>query len=724
MLSHLLIQAGSPQPKIDYIRFKILPIILYSAQVANWTLAQYRNLDAPFTDAYRKLLSLPKKSPQAIIYLPNKYCGIGMKKLSDLAQKFKWNNLLRCQALGRGPQRCMNELLNRIPQADHPKYSPIRVIHPRHVTATNTTNDFKRGAHYTARSLLEWTKEAGIVIANRVRENYQIQQDHTDNAMTIKRYAQAAQLWPHEKKFGEDQVLRDVKFYVTDGSFTVKTSGAKDIITSEQTLRDAGQGAGGIVLMPRFPTENVMGLHIKSDKPQPGMNAYTWELLTAVVGLHLAKYMPSLVMGHSDCMSAITRLNDAMLAFHNTQSHVKAGVLISGGYEFRAAEENTRDRTMKRSEIGEPRLISWIRSHPEKDERAQNPDQKATGMFMADAVAALEHKTKRKLGDTRLPEVEVETLEFKNILNEIIPMFEWHFRLANDHNSPVFDDPIDHQHRAQLKKMTTNRDKANNVQRWSTTALEFTASVHKPNDNSYWAAARRALIVFDWMGHGRNRAKMCSNNPVQKQLEEKCRICGMIDSQQHLLLECTHAPLTDIRAEAHKKQKSIACALKKDHAKSQNLQHFITQFTNRSWNTNTVELTRLWLGTWSTSTLLDMLKQLPDTPMSMDTRAKYIKIVRKLTKPLIDAYYLMLKEVIATSPTNGAHADDLPLLDHLMPSLMRQEIEATHIQNTTICNGCPPRPGPSLNNTNTLSPFHEFIIADAALLQEQAASTF
>jgi hypothetical protein len=119
-----------------------------------------------------------------------------------------------------------------------------------------------------------------------------------------------------------------------------------------------------------------------------------------------------------------------------------------------------------------------------------------------------------------------------------------------------------------------------------------------------------------------------------------------------------------------------------------------------------------------------MLKQLPDTPMSMDTRAKDIKIVRKLTKPLIDAYYLMLKEVIATSPTNGANADDLPLLDHLMPSLMRQEIEATHIQNTTICNGCPPRPGPSLNNTNTLSPFHEFIIADAALLLEQAASTF
>ena len=221
--------------------------------------------------------------------------------------------------------------------------------------------------------------------------------------------------------FGEDQVLRDVKFYVTDGSFTVKTNGAKDIITSEQTLRDAGEGAGGAVLWPRYPTDQVLGIHIKSDKPQRGMSAYSWELLSAIVGLHVTKFMPSSVKGHSDCMSSIIRLNDAMLAFHNTQSSVTAGVLISGGYEFRAATEDTRDRTMKRSEIGDPRLISWMRSHPEKDERAQNPDEKAKGMFMADSVAALEHQTKTKLGKTRLPEIEVETLNLKNIMNEIIP---------------------------------------------------------------------------------------------------------------------------------------------------------------------------------------------------------------------------------------------------------------------------------------------------------------
>jgi hypothetical protein len=71
------------------------------------------------------------------------------------------------------------------------------------------------------------------------------------------------------------------------------------------------------------------------------MNAYTWELPTAVVGRHLANLMPSVVKGHSDCMSAIIRLNDAMLTFYDTQSSFKVDVLICGGYEFRAAKEDS-----------------------------------------------------------------------------------------------------------------------------------------------------------------------------------------------------------------------------------------------------------------------------------------------------------------------------------------------------------------------------------------------
>jgi hypothetical protein len=62
-------------------------------------------------------------------------------------------------------------------------------------------------------------------------------------------------------------------------------------------------------------------------------------------------------------------------------------------------------------------------------------------------------------------------------------------------------------------------------------------------------------------------------------------------------------------------------------------------------------------GTWTASTLIDMLRQSPTTPMKMITREIHIKVVNKLTNPLIGAYYLMLKKAIAASPTNKRQKD-------------------------------------------------------------------
>jgi hypothetical protein len=93
--------------------------------------------------------------------------------------------------------------------------------------------DLKMSSRFITRSILEWTKESGIVIASRVFEDHQTVRNCIDNTNFIKKYVRKAQLWPHKEIFGKDQVLRDVKLYVTDEYFTVKTTGAKDIITSE-----------------------------------------------------------------------------------------------------------------------------------------------------------------------------------------------------------------------------------------------------------------------------------------------------------------------------------------------------------------------------------------------------------------------------------------------------------------------------------------------------------
>jgi hypothetical protein len=101
----------------------------------------------------------------------------------------------------------------------------------------------------------------------------------------------------------------------------------------------------------------------------------------------------------------------------------------------------------------------------QRQNRAKNPDEMAKGIFTADAVAALEHETIKTLGSTRLPAVQVETLDFKNIMNEIIPMFQWNFRSAADLYLIILHDPADYQHQMRLKKMTVTRDKANNMLR-------------------------------------------------------------------------------------------------------------------------------------------------------------------------------------------------------------------------------------------------------------------
>ena len=386
--------------------------------------------------------------------------------------------------------------------------------------------------------------------------------------------------------YGEEQDLRDIKCYATDGSHKTSTGGSKDIITAEQTLRDAGVGAGGIVFMPRSKHETVHAIRIESDDDEPGMNAYTWELATQLIGLHFMKHMPPDVKGHSDCTSAIARTNLALQSFKNKLAHTTAGVLSTGAFQF--------------ADPIHPRLYSHIKAHPERyPERTAHPSELDKAIFMADSVAG---GTSKPLGKLKLP-VQVDTLKLRNIMNEIIPLHHWHFRKADDHAVPILGDLMDHQHQAQLTKMTLRRDEANQVQRWTRTALSFTHSVHPPKNKSHWAAARRALLVFDWMGHGRNRAKLSSLSPAQKAHEAKCRQCHRMDSQEHTMLECTHAPLTPIRCKAKAEQSKVAMELLKVHSRSTNMTYFIREITSQCWSPLNPDISRLWLGTWTSDTL-------------------------------------------------------------------------------------------------------------------------
>jgi len=719
-LSHLLLEAGSPQTKLEFIRNKILPIARYTAIVANWSLAQYRKLDRPLSSAYRKILALPTTMPTALLYLPAKYCGIGLARLSDQAQVQKWENFQRCLAVGGAPGQATQCLLDRVPQEPTPLNSTIRTIQ-----ATTWT----RGRRYTARSIVEWMGESNLSLAARKADtendiasrhrNVAALRDATDifrycpyspsdplvpaTRTELEDMAKQLELWPAPDWFGSQQDMPTFSSFFTDGSYSPRHAVMADILTPEAELRDQGRGAGAIVFFPThqagLPQRDPISIRILSPHSEPGMNAYTWELVTQLVALTLAKHLPPQVNGYSDCKSAISRTNRALRTKNDQLATTTAGV-------YGAATHALADMT-------HPRTFKWVKSHPETDPtRADLSVHEDLGIFMADAVAVGDH---RSLRARHLAE-EWTTLNFENILNEIIPINQWHARTTKGTKGPILDDLLRHQHDAQLKTYLLERDnnRAANSSRsanhWSATSLAFTAKVHPPTSTSSWALARRTLMVFDWLGHGRNRAKM-KTTLAEKTRERKCPHCHQPDSQGHCMLACRNPRFTEIRTEARITQSKIATALMEKNGPHQ--KHFIQQLCTASWEMNSPHVERIWLGTWRPEMLPGLIATPTTARLGATTRHQYISLARQLTAPLLKAYRAIVDinvtqrdraqgyrdyqppehdEEEAAPPTT----DDLTYHDHL-------HLAALHPQRASSTNAPLPLTSDRISNTTGYS---------------------
>jgi hypothetical protein len=237
-------------------------------------------------------------------------------------------------------------------------------------------------------------------------------------------------------------------------------------------------------------------------------------------------------------------------------------------------------------------------------------------------------------------------------MTELIPLHTWHLRRLHHLDTPVLDLPWAYQHRYQLHKYLRDRDNQAETPSnyWQTTAIEFMHAIHPLPGvyrSTYWHAARRSTRIFDWVGHGRNQAKLLiapPRSPPNLPVCPLCSHCGLIDDQAHTLLQCTLPALTPIRLQAKRLQSFAASLLRKKHNSAFD-RHIIDQILVASWATNSTHTRRIWLGMWSPLLLQDILSpSFPcELPMSTPDRYKYRKIIRKLTFPLIFAYRQMLK---------------------------------------------------------------------------------
>ena len=270
-------------------------------------------------------------------------------------------------------------------------------------------------------------------------------------------------------------------------------------------------------------------------------------------------------------------------------------------------------------------------------------------MSYADAIAG---GTPAKLGKAFINHVP-HTLILENIISELIPHQAWHLRKTTNMTTPVLDLPWTYQHQYQLHKYLVDRDEkaAAPSTFWQSTAIEFMNAVHPLPCGfraSYWHAARRSTRIFDWVGHGRNQAKCISSALRADRIGPAdtipCPHCGLPDDQAHIMLTCTHPPLTPIRQRAKRLQSYAASQLRIKHHSAFD-KYLIEQLTFASWIPHSTNTRRLWLGMWTTQLLMALLPPSTTSTSHMQTsdRYKYRKIIHKLTFPLTYAYRQMLK---------------------------------------------------------------------------------
>lgn len=653
-LQHLLVQPASPQAKILYIRNKIAPIILYSACCMDWPLAAYKELDIPFIHAYRRILSLPERTPREIYHLPTALCGIGLPCMADMAQIRKWNVIQRCQAVGGDTEHSINDMFARIPDG-------LTQFDEYNHSAQLSREKWPNRPTFMVRSLIEWLAQSNLCCTQRNDHH----SPHREGQLLSTLAKDLALQFDDELYLREDFEYFPLTSVTTDGSFKVTASTRADLLQPYSHLQDKAAGGGGIILTADSTHHHniPLGIHISMDMPERGMNAYIWELLTQLVALHLIKEYSRKIPFQSDCCSAIARTNHALASYNDTLVSTKAGLLPSCMNLFSCTHD--------------PRILTHVPAHPENnEERRTHPSPQDKAIFLADAVADGHNRSGEACLGTHRLQYRPYTLTLRHIYNELIPTGLWHIRHCSDTRSPVLGSLLSYQHTTKLNNYTAKRDAASGNNYWSSTSFAFANILHPPVCDTPWQQARRATHFFDKLGHGGNRAKLRSLTPEQAAHTAKCTYCKAPDSQEHCMIACPHPAFAPIRKKACDKQHMIATALRTEFASCPKLKALIDNICHYSWHADSMHIKRLWLGMWT----IELLGALSapyhtDESASMADIASASKIATALTTPLLSAHRQITLHITAwprsrtiTPPEILAPTDPtepLPLLDHI-----------------------------------------------------------
>jgi hypothetical protein len=607
------LRKGDGESKMQVLRFSILPKILYRASKANWRLSRYQELDRIMAQGVRKFMGKWNSYSTELIFLPVKQGGIGVPRISDLAQEYKWSSLQRALTLGGAPGRAARGLIERAARR-----SDITLVEgqPFQIPSPNK----KTPGHCFIDSLLEWAHTAGLTLQTKMfrgkdRESPGLKRSGVLQDAILRKLG----ISPAEFAANTDLRTR-INGIFTDGSFKLANLTVDSLLVPMGELRRQGEGGAAIVLMGtpnHWRTAPLRVLRIVPATVADEMDAFTAELIGITLGTRMAEGLPHYVTLYSDCKAAIARGMEALCPEARAMGHLRNGPMFG---------------VLRNQASVAERLIKWIKAHPERRMKQKEFGYEEWGSFLADAAAEGNWDVIRK----EAPHAWTTTVVLEDIMDEILPEGEWHWRdesgrlALNDIGSRVRRSRGDTYKKARDDKRTAD----GRPPFWQLAASELAAYCDPTkHDKSFRARFANTNVIFDTIPDGRKQA-LGKKTRLEKEAVEKCPICEQKDSQWHRLFICDRPEFKDIREKAHKLQLDEVTKIKGTLAPGESwIDEFASATVRVSWN-NPCEPERLWTGNWDSDTIWRITRDNGNRPITTAQLMSLRKIIRKLTIPL------------------------------------------------------------------------------------------
>jgi ribonuclease HI len=264
-------------------------------------------------------------------------------------------------------------------------------------------------------------------------------------------------------------------------------------------------------------------------------NAFTMETIAILAAAQISKWAETEMDITTDCKAVMDKLNYAYMdswAHHGQAQLLKAITLI---YK---------------------KKIKWTRSHPELRKNVNQYDKNDFGIAMADSVCngdlladTSNMHTKEIVKELNSRNIHHYDIKLEEVLKEILKILPYAWTKEKIPLIVTLQSIKDNERRKEYieKRDQWNVDNEGEVTNiWKNTTLEHGGTICRAKGVKNKVLATK--ILYDWVEHGRNRAKRKNDNN-DKDVAKTCRECGEIDSQFHIITECLTKNLTSIRIE-------------------------------------------------------------------------------------------------------------------------------------------------------------------------------